>query len=411
MNAYFQALVERAPWAAELIGLAGLLLGAFLADVIARRVVLSLVRTAAARSRGRWDDALVEHRVFDRLAHLAPAAVIYSGAPLLNALPDSGAAIVQRIALAAMTIIAVRTFEAFLDAVNAIYMQTPDARRRPIRGYLQVIALVAWLFAAILVVAILLDRSPLAFLTGLSALSAVLLIVFKDTLLSLVASVQLTSNDMIRVGDWIEVPQQNADGEVTEILLHTVKVRNWDLTTTTIPTYALVSSGFRNWRTMSESGSRRIRRSLMLDMTTVRHLADEEVEAFSRWELLQDYMTRKRDELEAFNRSRAAAGHLVAEQRRLTNIGTFRAYVQAYLAFRDDIRHDLTMLVRLLEPGPDGVPLQIYCFTATSAWLDYERIQSDIFDHLLAIADAFDLRVYQRPSGADLRSLTIPGKG
>jgi len=229
--------------------------------------------------------------------------------------------------------------------------------------------------------------------------------VFKDTILSLVASVQLTSNDMLRVGDWIEMPQLNADGDVIDIALHTVKVQNWDKTITTIPTHRLIEESFKNWRGMSEAGGRRIMRALVLDQNSVRFLTDEEQASMRRFALIDDYLDRKREELELWNRQQLAVGRDPVNARRATNIGTFRAYVNAYLCAHPSIAQDMTMLVRQLEPTSKGLPLQIYCFTNTTAWNAYESIQADIFDHLLAIMPEFDLRIYQEPSGLDLRGL------
>ncbi len=384
--------------------LAALIFVGLIADRVAVRLILALLRNLASRSRGRWDDLLVDHGVFERLSHLAPALIILIGIDVL-ALDATPIVLLRRVAAATIVVVVLRTVGAFLNAVNDIYNTFAHAKDRPIKGYLQVIKLVAFLLGTVMVVAILLDRSPMAFLTGIGALSAVLLLVFKDTLLSLVASVQLMSNDLIRVGDWIEVPGYGADGDVTDIALHTIKVQNFDKTTTTIPTYALINNGFKNWRTMPESGGRRIKRSVCLDAHGIRYLDDREVERFGQWRLLASYIAAKNKELAEYNVERRPEH---GDVRRLTNIGTLRAYVVNYLADHPDINKDLTCLVRLLEPSAAGVPLQVYCFANKTGWVDFEAVQSDIFEHILAILPEFGLKVFQNPSGSDFRLIARP---
>ena len=257
----------------------------------------------------------------------------------------------------------------------------------------------------VMVIAAVLNKSPLLLLSGFGAMTAILLLVFRDTILSLVASVQLTAQDMVRVGDWIEMPQFGADGDVIDVQLHTVKVQNWDKTITTIPTHRLISESFRNWRGMSESGGRRIKRALYIDASSVRFQTPEEIEHFKRFALLRDYIEHKERDLADYNAGLPEPVDDEVNRRRLTNIGTFRAYILNYLKHRDDIRTDMTLLVRQLAPGPDGIPLQIYCFTATTAWADYEGIQSDIFDHLVAIVPEFGLKLFQEPAGSDMVGL------
>ncbi|WP_372874410.1 mechanosensitive ion channel family protein, partial [Pseudomonas sp.] len=264
--------------------------------------------------------------------------------------------------------------------------------------------ILVFVIAAILIIATLIDRSPLILLSGLGAMAAVLMLIFQDTLLSLVASVQISSSDIIRVGDWIEMPQLNADGDVIDIALHTVKVQNWDKTITSIPTKRFISDPFKNWRGMQECGGRRIMRSLYLDQTSVGFLNPEEITRLQRISLLRQYLQHKHSELLSWNSALAEDGQEPANTRRITNIGTFRAYVEQYLRQHPQIHQDMTQLVRQLSPTADGLPLQLYCFTNTIAWASYESIQSDIFDHLLAILPEFGLRVFQHPSGADLRA-------
>ena len=283
------------------------------------------------------------------------------------------------------------------------------AKDRPIRGFLQLFKIFMYVLGSILIVAIAIGQSPLVLLGGFGAMTAVLMLVFKDTILSVVASIQIATNDMIRIGDWVEMPKFGADGDVVEIALHTVKIQNWDKTVTTIPTHAFSSDWFRNWRFMSESGGRRIRRDLYVDQSTIRFLGEDEIEDLKRFDVLREYLSGKETLLSESNRPVEEAGEDPVNARRLTNVGTFRAYVFNYLQAHPEIREDMTLLVRQRDPTPDGLPIQIYCFTATTEWAEYEGIQSDIFDHILAIVPEFGLRVFQHPSGQDLREIRLAG--
>ena len=333
-----------------------------------------------------------------------PALIIASGIAAVPHLAPSVAIVVGNVVSASIILFAAMAIGEALGLANQLYEQRPGSASRPIKGYVQVLKILLYAGAAILIVAALMEQSPLLLLSGLGAMAAVLMLVFKDTILSLVASVQLTSNDMLRVGDWIEMPQLNADGDVIDIALHTIKVQNWDKTITTIPTHRLIAESFKNWRGMAESGGRRIKRALLLDQNCIRFLSTGERRELGRIALIRDYLDRKQDELGEWNARLGDAGREPANARRVTNIGTFRAYVVAYLRARTDIADGMTLIVRQLAPTPQGLPLEIYCFTGTTAWSDYEDIQSDIFDHLLAILPAFHLRPFQEPSGRDLQA-------
>ncbi|HEY9143637.1 MAG TPA: mechanosensitive ion channel domain-containing protein, partial [Arenimonas sp.] len=365
---------------------------AWLADQLTQRITLRVLVRMVEASSVKWDDALLARGVISRLSHAVPAIVIYLGVPVVPNLPDGAVEVVRNVAAAYVVLTAAQALSAFLASLQDIYeANDPErARSRPIKGYLQVVKIVLFVLSAVLIIAVLVDKSPLLLLSGFGAMTAVLMLVFKDTILSLVASVQIQSNDMVRVGDWIEMPKYGADGDVIDVALHTVKVQNWDKTITTIPTHTLIADSFKNWRGMSESGGRRIKRALPIDQGTVRYLSNEEREDLSRFVLLQPYLEKKASELAEWNAQRQ--GKAPVNLRRLTNLGTFRAYAHAYLQAHKGIRDDMTLLVRQLDPGPQGLPIEIYCFTATTAWNDYEDIQSDIFDHLLAILPEFGLR-------------------
>ena len=393
-------LAETALWAL------GVFLLSWLADILAKRILLRFISKVVARTRFTWDDVIQERKVFHRLAHVAPAAVVYYGAVVVPGLPEPVTQVVQRVALAFMVLVVAVSINAFLSAINDIYATRPDAKSRPIKGYLQIVAIVLYIAAGILIISLLLDRSPAVFLGGLAGLTAVVLLVFRDTILSLVASIQLTQNDMIAVGDWIEMSKFGADGDVVDIALHTVKVQNWDKTITTIPTHKLIEDSFKNWRGMSQAGGRRVKRSLNLDLGTIRFLTAEEVERFGRFELLRDYIRGKQEELEAYNAELAGdGGEAIANARHLTNVGTFRAYIVNYLRNHPTVHQGMTLLVRQLQSGPTGLPMEIYVFSNDTNWIHYEAFQSDIFDHLLAMVPEFGLRVFQEPSGEDVRAV------
>lgn len=399
-NAMRDRLAEY-PVAETLIGLCLLLLAAFVADFVVRRVLIRLLLKLIDRG-GRTDMDDLLKPVVGTLARIAPAIVIHQGIAAVPHLAPVVVKLTQNVANAFAIVVVVMALAASMDVVNTLYSRSPRGHRRVIKGYLQVLKIVFYAIGAILVIATLIDRSPLLLLSGLGALAAVLMLVFKDTILSLVASVQLNSNDMLRVGDWIEMPQVNADGDVIDIALHTVTVQNWDMTVTTIPTKKLISDSFKNWRNMSERGARRIKRALHLDQGSVHFLDAEQLERLRRIRLLRDYLGEKEAELRDWNAALAEDAGDVANTRRFTNLGTFRVYVQRYLRAHAGLRQDMTLLVRQLQPGAEGIPLEVYCFSADTRWAAYENLQSDIFDHLLAILPEFGLRVFQSPSGAEI---------
>ncbi len=388
-----------------------LLMIAYLADKITKGVLLGFVRRVVKGTPYTWDDVLHKHRVFQRLAHLAPALAIYFGVQLIPDLSDGFTEVIQQAATAAMVIVAVITGSALLSAGNEIFSKSALAHGRPIKGYVQVARIVLYLIGGIIASATLTGRSPLLLLGGFSAFTAVLIIVFRDTILSFVASLQIASYDTMRVGDWIEMPQYGADGDVVDIGLHTIRVQNWDKTITSIPTHKFLTDSFKNWRSMSLSGGRRIKRAIHIDMSSVRFLDDADTERFKRFALLRDYIQQKEDELRTYNAERVGDSDLVANARRLTNIGTFRAYVVNYLREHPKLQQGMTLMVRQLEPTPEGLPLQIYAFSSDTRWVPYEGIQSDIFDHIIAIVPEFGLRVFQQPSGRDFERALGQARG
>jgi miniconductance mechanosensitive channel len=395
--------INEYPLAVQLVAISLLGILCVLSYVVSKRILLAAVTRFVENSPVSWDNKLHKHKVFHRLSDLAPVITAYIGIAHIPELHETAAYVIQRIANASMVILVVLAIVGFLNAAHEIYAARPAAKHRPIKGYIQIVKLFLYIMGTIVAITTLLDRSPWMFLSGIGAMTAVIMLVFKDTLLSLVASVQLTSNDMVRVGDWIEVPQHGADGDVIDIALHTVKVENWDRTITAIPTYDLISSGFKNWRNMPIAGGRRIKRSVYIDTSSIHYLADDEIDRLSRFVLLTDYIARKRAELAEYNAAHCPDPAFLANSRRLTNIGTFRAYVDAYLRQHTGINQHMILMVRQLSPTPDGLPIELYCFTNQTAWTAYEAIQSDIFDHVFAIAPEFGLRIYQHPSGHDVK--------
>ncbi|MGE8177345.1 mechanosensitive ion channel family protein [Pseudomonas fluorescens] len=385
-----------------------LLVIALLLGRVARYVVLHAVKLLGRQPAMHWFNDLFQNKVFHRLAQMTPSLVIQFGLNLVPELSKTIQNFLGNVALSFTILFLVLALSALLNAMLDIYARTEHARTRSIKGYVQLAKMVLFVFGAIIIVATLIDRSPLLLLSGLGAMSAVILLVYKDTLLSFVASVQLTSNDMLRVGDWIEMPQVGADGDVVDITLHTVKVQNFDKTIVSIPTWRLMSESFKNWRGMQQSGGRRIKRSLFIDASGVRFIHDDEEQKLTQVRLLTDYINRKQAELKSWNEAQGNVAAMSANRRRMTNIGTFRAYALAYLKSHPEIQPNMTCMVRQMQTTAQGVPLEIYCFTRTTAWADYERIQGDIFDYLLAVLPEFGLSLYQQPSGSDLRAGLLP---
>jgi miniconductance mechanosensitive channel len=381
--------------AGQAIGLAILALASVVVFYAFRKILLRGLERLAHTTSATWDDQLHHNGVFDRLAHLPPVLVVTYGIHFIPDLNPTISLLIQRVAFSVIIVVVARSIGAFLAAVNDIYTADPDVGRRSIKGYLQIAEIVSYLVAVILVVATLMDRSPIVFLSGLGAMTAVLLLVFRDTLLSLVASIQIATNDVVRVGDWVEMPQFGADGDVIDIALHTVKIQNWDKTISTVPTAKFIDGSFKNWRGMSLSGGRRIKRSIHLDVNSIRFLTDDEVERFGSYGLLRDYIALKKRELAEFNEHSDRDPAINADIRRLTNIGTLRAYMVAYLRAHPDVHQDMTLIVRQLSATESGVPIEIYCFSNKTAWSVYEDIQGDIFDHMFAVLPDFDLRVFQ----------------
>ena len=401
MNPTVAALIAQ-----SLIIIAVLMLS-FAANFVAKRIILTGIAEVIARTETRWDDILLEQHVFDRFSHLAPALVIYACTGFAFPEQQNLQDFVERFAIAYMILVAAAVTDALLDGVIEIYRTLDISKTRPIKTYIQVGKLIVYLITGILVLATLLDRSPWAFLSGLGALTAVIMLVFKDTIMGFVASVQLISNNMLKRDDWIEMPSYGADGEVTDITLNTVKVQNWDKTISTIPTYALIAGTFKNWQGMTDSNGRRLKRAIMINMLSIKVCSEELLDRFERVRLIGGYVKQRRAELREHNAEYDIDADVKINTKGLTNVGIFRKYIKAYLAENPDLtqRPGMTFLVRQLPPGEHGLPIEIYVFTNTTEWVAYEDIMSDIFDHLLSVIQEFELSVFQVPTGADFRAL------
>ncbi|MGB8454894.1 MAG: mechanosensitive ion channel family protein [Anaerocolumna sp.] len=373
----------------------------FVINLILKKLILRLLTIYIKSNKQKWDNVMLERQVFRKLAYIIPAIVVYNFAPVFHYYEI----IIKRITLTYIFIVAILVLDAVLDSINEIYKFYPISRVRPIKGLIQVVKIVIYIIMGIIIVANLMGQSPIALLSGIGALTAVFSLVFKDSILGFVAGIQLTSNNMLQIGDWIEMDKYGADGEVDEITLNTVKVRNFDKTIVTIPAYALVADSFKNWRGMQESGGRRIKRAIYIDTTSISFCTEEMLEKFKQIHYLEDYIIKKREELRKYNQENGVSEDQFINGRHLTNIGTFRIYILNYIENHPGMRKEMTHLIRQLPPGEYGLPLEIYAFTKYTDWIDYENIQADLFDHILSVAAEFGLRIFQNPTGQDLRIL------
>ena len=378
---------------------------AVIANAFAKRIVVRGLETLVGRTSALWDDIIVKRRVLHRLSHLAPALVIYVLAPSVLDGFELWIVLVRRASLIYMLLVAVLAIDSVLNVGVDILRSTTFARDLPVKSVVQVLKLVLYSIATIAIVSLIIGQSPSLLLGGLGAMTAVLMLIFKDPILGLVAGIQLSANQMVTRGDWIEMPKYGADGDVLEVALTTVKVQNFDKTITTIPTYALITESFKNWRGMSDSGGRRIKRAVNIDISSIRFCDQSMLDRFSKIQYITEYLERKREEISSWNAARQFDVSDPLNGRQLTNVGTYRAYIVAYLRNHPLIHQDMTFLVRQLAPTEHGLPIEIYVFSRDQEWSNYEGIQADLFDHFLAIAPAFDLRVYQSPSGGDVREI------
>ncbi len=400
MNNWFDLIKEKLeslPVPYEVVMLVVVPVLAYLSYIVVRRLIFGAVRKAVSKTKTEWDDLLLNDKFLNRLTYFVPLYIIDLFTDLFPAIDKPLSAIIH----ALMILFILLAISQFLNGVTSLLEKASRFKDKPIKGYIQVIKIIIFVWGGILIVGVISNQDPWTIMGGLSALTAVIILVFRDTILSFVASIQISSYDLVKKGDWIEVPKYGADGDVIDISLNIIKVQNWDKTITVIPTYKLIDDSFKNWRGMIETGGRRIKRSIFIDQSSVKFADEQMLEKYSKIELIKDYVKSRKEEIEKFNKEKGFDTTIPVNGRRMTNIGTFREYLKAYLKQREDIHKGLTFLVRQLQPGANGIPIEIYVFATTTAWVEYEEIQGHIFDHILAVIPEFDLRIFQYPSGHD----------
>ena len=381
-----------------LLGVALLL--SFFSYILIRYVILKAISRLFEKTSTKLDDILIETGFLNRISYIVPLFILYN---LFNSFIGNYL-IINRLLLSLIAIVVILSFNSLLNVFSDIYNRSRFSNNINLKSYFQIIRLIINLLSIIIVISIISGQSPLYLLSGLGALTAVLMLIFKDTILSFVSSIQINSNDLFKIGDWVEAPHFGADGDVIDIALHTIKIQNWDKTISIIPTHKLIDSSFKNWRGMSDSGGRRIKRSINIDMNSIKFCNNELINNFKSITIISEYIDKKLSNLRDHNAN--INKESIINGRALTNIGTYRAYIKAYLRNNKDIHEDMTFLVRQLSPTSKGLPLEIYVFTNNTNWIDYEEIQSDIFDHLISALDQFDLKIYQQPSGNDLTNIS-----
>ncbi|WP_313345372.1 mechanosensitive ion channel domain-containing protein [Sedimentibacter sp.] len=368
--------------------------------LIINKIILKFLAKRIKGNKYHWNDVLLNNKVFQKISMIIPGIAVYSGVGVF----DEISGLISKLSTVYILFIIIITAKSLINSADDIYRRFPVSKDRPIKGLLQVIEIILYIIFGIMIVSILIDKSPVVLISGIGALTAIITLIFKDSIVGFVSGIQLTWNDMLRIGDWIEMPKYGADGDVIEITLTTVKVRNFDNTIVTIPTYALISDSFKNWRGMQETGARRIKRAINIDLTSIKFCTEEMLEKYKKVNFLKKYIEDKETELELYN-ERVENTDILVNGRNLTNVGIFRIYAQNYINNHTKVHTGMTRMVRQLAPTENGLPLEVYVFVNDTVWTTYEAAQSDIFDHLLAVAGFFDLRIFQNPSSTDFNKL------
>ena len=384
----------------SLLQIIGVLFFAFVSYAIVKKVLVSGVHKIIKKTKTDIDDILLNEAILKRISYIAPILVL---SQFLYLVPDLETTL-RRFTESVILVFLLMIIGSLINAANELYENSKKYERRPIKGYLQIAKIIIYIFGGIAVIGLLTGQQPWTIITGVGALSAITMLIFKDTILSFVASIHISAYYLVRVGDWIEVPKFGADGDVLDIALHTIKVQNFDKTIVVFPTHVLLEESFKNWRGMQQAGGRRIKRALYIDLSSVKFCDERMLQKFKRFQIIKKYIEDKEVEITEFNKKQNVDTSEVINGRKLTNIGTFREYLKAYLKNREDINNDFTFLVRQLTPGPDGIPIEIYVFATTTDWGKYEEIQADIFDHIFAVVTEFELSIFQNPTGKDFRS-------
>ena len=388
------------PFISTLLQIIGVFLLAFVSYIIVKKLLISGVYKIVQKTKTEIDDILFNEVILKRIAYIAPIVVLSQFLYLIPELETT----LRRFAESIIVLFLLMIIGSLVNAGNEIYEKSKKYERRPIKGYLQIAKIIIYVLGGIAIIGLLTGQQPWAVLTGVGAFTAILILIFKDTILSFVASIHISAYDLVRVGDWIEVPQFKVDGDVLDVALHTIKVQNFDKTIVVFPTYKLLDGAFKNWRGMQQAGGRRIKRSIYIDLSSVKFCDDRLLDKFKKFQLLTDYIEQKEVEIEDDNKKKNVDTSEIINGRRLTNIGTFREYLKAYLKSREDINKGFTFLVRQLTPGPEGIPIEVYVFANTINWAKYEEIQADIFDHIFAVISEFELNIFQNPTGKDFKA-------
>ncbi|HOA18918.1 MAG: mechanosensitive ion channel [Tissierellia bacterium] len=378
-----------------------LLLACSIINFLVNRVVLKYITKYIKNNKYKWDDVLLDAKLFQRIALIIPGLLIYMFASFYDNLQD----IIQKVAIIYILVIISLVFRSLLAAIDSIYKQNPVSKERPIKGLLQIIEIAIYVVVGIAVISFLIDKNPIYLLSGVGAVTAVVSLIFKDIIIGFVSGIQLVWNDMLRIGDWVEMPKYNTDGDVLDITLYSVKIQNWDKTISTIPTSAFITDSFKNWKGMREYGGRRVKRSFLIDLNTIKICSDEMVERFKKIDFISEYMEEITKEIDNYNKENIINTELHINGKQLTNLRVFRAYLTNYLKNTIELRPSSTTIVRQLAPTENGIPIEIYLFVADTRWVNYETIQADVFDHILAVIDIFELRMFQNPTGNDIKEL------
>ena len=391
-----------AAYAVEVTLLILTLVVAVISKLITDKIFKSTLSRTIRHKKYKWHNILVRSKFFRRLSHFVPIAILYSASPFFKTYGDT----MRRTLNFYILFVIMMLIDSFLTALNDVYNTLAISKKRPIKGLIQIAKIAIYCVVLVVVIAHLLGQSPAVVLGSVGAFTAILMLIFKDPIVGFVSGVQIAANDMIRIGDWVEMPKYDANGEVVDISLTTIKIANFDNTTTTVPTYAFISDSFKNWRRMQEKGGRRIKRSILIDINSIKFCTPELIEKFKKINFVADYVITMENQFEEFNKQNNISMDELFNGIHLTNIGVFRIYLQNYLSHNEFIHQDMAKIVRQLDPIENGLPLEIYTFSTLTEWEDYERVQSDLFDHIIAIAPEFELRIYQSPSGSDLKNFT-----
>jgi|TARA_B100001013_G_C24609191_1_gene442424 miniconductance mechanosensitive channel len=396
------SIFSQYPLLLNIIPIVSLLFVSYIAFKITRIILIKILVPQIKKSKTKLDDSFLKNKLFLKISYVIPLLIIYNFSYVITDNVSISSSFLDIVITIISIFVFARIIDAFLSSITDAYSK--KYKRIPLKSYIQIVKIFVFIFAALIAISVLSGRSPWVLLGSLGAISAVLLLIFRDTILSFMANLQISSNNLIQLHDWVEAPAFGADGDVIEIALHTIKVQNWDKTITVIPTHKLIDSSFKNWRGMEESGGRRIKRAINIDMSSIKFCNESMIEKYMQIDLLSDYLKEKIDDISDLQKKKSVKIGL--NSRQLTNVGTFREYVKSYLRNHAKVNHDMTFLIRQLSPTENGLPLEIYVFSNDNEWINYENIQADIFDHLLAAVSYFDLRVFQHPSGHDFNKFS-----